>query len=193
MVALPPINKKHALEWLQGLKACMQGYKWWLSSGTLLGAVREGNFIDWDVDIDCMMLRKYEGDFQKIVKCLRARGFTANYVICKDLRPEIKELQHFIQINYKGVPGHIGVRSPKRLFPELSSRSPKNYKTKNCLTSFKTATIQGVEFPIPNNVEKLLTEMYGDWRTPQIPPSMKNVISHIRRPGHPVPEGLWHD
>lgn len=178
---LPPLDKKNALEWLKGLKACMQGYKWWLSSGTLLGAVRGGNFIDWDVDIDCMMLREHEGDFPKIIKCLRAKGYTANYVICKDLRPEIKEIQHFIQITYKGVPGHIGVRSPK------------NYRTKNCLTSFKTATIQGVEFPIPNNVDKLLTEMYGDWRTPKPPPSMKYILPNIRKPGHPVPEGAWHD
>lgn len=181
MVFRSVMNKDHALEWLVGLKQCLQGLEWFINCGTLLGAVRDGDFIDWDLDIDVAMKRKHENKFQDIIKCLRAKGYTANYVICRDLRPEIKELQHFIQITYKGISGHLGVRSPKQYIG-------RGYFT------FGKVMLRGVEFPCPGNVEKYLEEKYGkDWKTPKPRRGWKGVSRNIRTPTHPVPEGAWHD
>lgn len=52
--------------------------KWWVDGGTLLGTVREGKIIDWDDDVDIVMLRN---DYTKLVKLCEKNPyvFGANY------------------------------------------------------------------------------------------------------------------
>lgn len=64
--------RQHQLELLDMLKVlaeiCQENnITWWLSSGTLLGAMRHQGFVPWDDDVDIVMFRK---DYRKLEKVL---------------------------------------------------------------------------------------------------------------------------
>lgn len=102
-------------------KVCTKhGLDYWISFGTLLGAVRHGGFIPWDDDIDLVILRK---DYNRLVEVLQKeleeydlkkscgltlllenrrnyfKGFRSVYDVCdKDGNAMIEGKYNFLQI-----------------------------------------------------------------------------------------------
>lgn len=148
------MDNDRAFEAMVGIKKALEGFKWFLDCGTLLGAVREQNIIKWDHDIDVGCLAEFRDRIEEVAEKLRKLGFNAHVYHAWEGNPDAK----FIQFSFHAVPGHIS-------FHWLKGRRSKHIdKLLTCPA--ETRLIRGVEFPVPHDPEDYLTKLYKNWKVP---------------------------
>lgn len=121
--------------------------------GSLLGIVRDNDFITWDEDIDLCILKEEEGKLEDSLWTLREKGFEL-------VRYERIGLYSFMRFGeyidvyvLKDIGGGIRNCGVDFLFEEDFTDTVKH--------DFK-----GVQVNIPRNYERHLEFLYGDWKTP---------------------------
>lgn len=143
------------------------GIEFFLIYGTLLGAVRDGGFVETDTDIDLGV--KHEDLISKI-KDLQIRlrkegwlvaGFSYPYNQLRALNcykyETVIDIRNFEQWN-----GNRFLQRVDHNRPDIANVWPKEL-----FDSFETIPFNGMDMKIPNNPEKWLSINYGDsWRTP---------------------------
>jgi glycerol-3-phosphate cytidylyltransferase len=123
--------------------------------GTLLGAIREHDFIAHDEDIDLVMLKEHLSDFKAILFELRENGFEVirfdrRQGLCSVMRKGEYIDVYFLDELYPGVRAMMGEPTPSKYLMEL-----------------KECNFQGDVFWIPKDAEEFALFEYGaNWKTP---------------------------
>lgn len=157
-LGIKPINKVIAKENLLLIKSIFDknNLLFLLSFGTLLGAVREHDFISHDEDIDLIIFKKDMPKFLSLLFVLRGNGFEiVRY-----------ESRGFLSIMRKGE--YIDFYFYED-YPEDNSLSYccRDMYPKKLLEDVTDIEFQGAMFKAPREYEKYLEFNYGkNWRTP---------------------------
>ena len=132
------------------------GLRVWITGGTLLGAIREGAFIESDDDIDMDML---EPDFIEAMYTLKERLIDLGYVV------RLSDGKNPKMSFYKeGFKTSIGALKIKRFW---LTRPVHKYPKKPFFNNDLFINFYGIKCLVPNPPESYLEHVYGSsWKIP---------------------------
>ena len=163
------INREIAKENLLDLRKCLERHNiiFGLMYGTLLGAIREGNFIAHDEDIDLFMFKEDREKFLETLFELREMGIEVGrdwgYMISIIRNGEYIDIYFYGEINSTtyGCDGYV--------------------IKKEFLDNLIDYDFLGTTFKVPKEYTQLLVELYGaDWETPKENCSMQNYGTYLK-------------
>lgn len=137
------------------------GVEFFLRSGTLLGCIREGDFLAHDKDIDI-------GVFETIDKQALVDLITASDCFTQPADPHAEQNTVSFSVQHRNMIG----------FDIYFYRDTGDHYTSDCFipgksytktfTKFSLKPVQfiGAEFMAPGNPELYLSELYGNWKEP---------------------------
>ena len=133
--------------------------KYYLSSGTLLGAIREKNFIKWDWDVQMYLLMENAYPIRKkISKILKKNGFKIIkfYDSRESLKWSLERKKIIFELTAWYEEAHWRFRKYKQM--KVPAYLFKNQKIVN---------FRGTNYWTFSSPKKYLEFCYGDWKTPK--------------------------
>ena len=132
---------------------------YWITAGTLLGAIRDKDLIEWDIDTDIGIFSSERKEFIELIKAAEKEGFEFFRAEADDaLISLIRNGEYIDFYRYIKGQGYYGCSAWR--FGE------KHFK-------FDTIELLGCTVPIPQFADEFLSRLYGDWKTPR-----KGVIAN---------------
>lgn len=122
--------------------------------GTLLGIVRENDFIEWDEDIDLYVLKDDEEKLLDGLWTLREHGFE---LVRYDKRGLYSVMKNDEYIDFYIL---------RKISEDLWYDNGREFLFDRFVTDLVDHDFKGVTLKIPRDYDAFLTFQYGDWRTP---------------------------
>lgn len=123
--------------------------------GTLLGIIRENNFIEWDHDIDLFILKEDKEKFLNALWDLRKVGFELFREERCGYLYSIMRSDHYIDFYIM-----------EKISPEVRTSFGEFFVLDRFLTDLRDWDFRGLSIKIPKDYEECLDFLYGDWRIP---------------------------
>jgi hypothetical protein len=180
--ALPPSVQGPVFDVAQASQALVElqdllhgvGQKAFLVSGTLLGYAREGRLLAHDKDIDVGIVG-WEDQFDVASALLQSGRFEVNLARLNGAR------SYHLPVLHKATRVHIDIfiYHPENGKWVTGVESDFGYLQKFAFSPFglKSVSFLGIDFYVPDDVEKKLEENFGNWRAPD-----PCYISHLESP-----------
>lgn len=143
-------NLKEIVPLLDGL-----GIKFGPIFGTLLGIIRENNFIEWDEDIDCYILKEQEDLFRSSLWDFQRAGFE---LVRYDKRGLFSLMKNGEYIDFYVL---------RSISPDVRHTGGADFLFEKYIQDTITYDFKGIPLSIPREYEEYLEFTYGDWRTPR--------------------------
>ncbi|MBR1543171.1 MAG: LicD family protein [Bacteroidaceae bacterium] len=123
--------------------------------GTLLGIIRENNFIEWDEDIDLFILSEDKDKLLSALWTMRDEGLE----LVREAR-----CGHLFSVMRKGE--YIDFYIMDKISPEVRTGYGDLFMLEKHLTDLVDYDFRGLTISVPRQYEECLEFLYGDWRTP---------------------------
>lgn len=145
-----------------------------LAAGSLLGFVRDGGFMPHDDDIDVGVLPSKWTAAGLLQTLVEKEGYKFEFAFM--FRGKTIEFK----VSWLGVPIDVFCYErngedlyctcfyyfPERKYPKANANTPWRIHEYN-ITTLKTISLNGVDFPVPAEPEKVMAQLYGEsWRVP---------------------------
>ena len=145
------------------------GVKFLLMHGTLLGAIRNHDFIDWDCDIDTYV---YD---EEALKAAIPQLYEAGLKLCRVSKIEYSFIRNGIYID-----AFLSQRHPNIFLRPFFCIYQFGYFPKKFFKRSKKIDFLDTQFDVPEKPEKILTYFYGnDWMVPKKDASSMNSTSKL--------------
>ena len=170
------ILAESGLQCIREIESCLKEYggKYFADFGTLLGIIRDHQFISWDIDIDYGILFSDDFDWAKFEKQLNSYGFEKirqfrlyNRIREQTYRKGNMTIDFFGHENVKdGSICYEFYRKENYIYHSKYEHHVRRGKHAG-IEKIRKEKFWGVEVNVPENAEEYLESIYStSWRTP---------------------------